>query len=185
MEFFDVVNKQGIPTGKTVTRKQAHEEGICHRTAQVWLVRTYEGRPQVLLQKRLSTKESYPNCYDISAAGHIHAGDEPLESALRELEEELGICAEAKELDYMGNHYIYREEVFNGRLFKDSEVGFVYIYDRPVDIESLVLQPDEVDSVRWFDLDVILEKVAKHSSDCCVAPGGIQLVRMWFENRKG
>ena len=43
-------------------------------------------------------KNSFPGCYDISSAGHISAGDEPLETALRELEEELGIKAEPEQL---------------------------------------------------------------------------------------
>ena len=45
----------------------------------------------LLLQNEAKKKDSFPGCYDISSAGHISAGDEPLETALRELEEELGI----------------------------------------------------------------------------------------------
>ena len=52
----------------------------------------------LLLQKRSKEKDSFPGCYDISSAGHISAGDEPLETALRELEEELGIKAEPEQL---------------------------------------------------------------------------------------
>ena len=37
--------------------------------------------------------------YDISSAGHVDAGDETLESALRELREELGIEAAKDEFD--------------------------------------------------------------------------------------
>ena len=48
--------------------------------------------------KTKQRKDSFPGCYDISSAGHISAGDEPLETALRELEEELGIKAEPEQL---------------------------------------------------------------------------------------
>lgn len=36
-------------------------------------------------------KESFPGRFDTSSAGHIQAGDEPLESALRELHEQCKI----------------------------------------------------------------------------------------------
>lgn len=35
MEIFDVIDKDGNPTGETVTREQAHTEGIPHRTAHM------------------------------------------------------------------------------------------------------------------------------------------------------
>ena len=58
----------------------------------------------LLLQKRSKEKDSFPGCYDISSAGHISAGDEPLETALRELEEELGIKAEPEQLKKVCMH---------------------------------------------------------------------------------
>lgn len=39
MEYFDIVDEQGNPTGQTVERKQAHRNNILHRTAHVWIVR--------------------------------------------------------------------------------------------------------------------------------------------------
>ena len=57
------------------------------------LIRYREDRrsADVLLQKRSENKDSFPGSYDISSAGHIPSGVDFLESALRELEEELGI----------------------------------------------------------------------------------------------
>ena len=93
MEFFDIINEAGEPIGQTVERSIAHAQGIRHRTAHIWIIREMEGRIQVLLQKRSTEKDSFPGRFDTSSAGHVQAGDEPLESALRELFEELGIKA--------------------------------------------------------------------------------------------
>lgn len=71
MEIFDVIDKDGNPTGETVTREQAHTEGIPHRTAHIWILRKKEGRIQVLLQKRSKNKDSFPGMFDTSSAGHI------------------------------------------------------------------------------------------------------------------
>lgn len=67
-----------------------HEDGDIHGTVHIWIRRKTEKGYDLLLQKRSKEKDSFPGCYDISSAGHISAGDEPLETALRELEEELG-----------------------------------------------------------------------------------------------
>jgi isopentenyldiphosphate isomerase len=93
MEFFDVVDLYGNPTGETVERTYAHTHAIRHRTAHIWIVRRAFGGVQILLQKRSADKDSFPGKYDTSSAGHIAAGHEPLESAIRELSEELGIEA--------------------------------------------------------------------------------------------
>lgn len=100
MELFDVIDSKGNPAGQIVSREKAHAEGIPHRTAHIWIIRKKEGRVQILLQKRSQNKDSFPGKFDTSSAGHIQAGDEPLESALRELKEELGISATPEQLHF-------------------------------------------------------------------------------------
>ena len=102
MELFDVIDSKGNPTGQIVSREKAHAEGIPHRTAHIWIIREKEGRVQILLQKRSQNKDSFPGKFDTSSAGHIQAGDEPLESAIRELKEELGISAVPEQLHFAG-----------------------------------------------------------------------------------
>ena len=147
MEYFDICDERGVPTGDTVARDAAHREGIRHRTAHVWVVRRWQGRWQVLLQKRSADKDSFPGKYDTSSAGHIRAGDEPLPSALRELEEELGIHAEPGQLRPAGHFDVRFEKEFHGRLFRDDEYANVYVYAGPVDIDALTLQAEEVERV--------------------------------------
>ena len=84
-EFLDIVDMTGTPTGEIVDRETAHREGILHRTSHLWILRRCNGVTEVLLQKRSKSKDSFPGCYDISSAGHIPAGIEWKESALREL----------------------------------------------------------------------------------------------------
>jgi 8-oxo-dGTP pyrophosphatase MutT (NUDIX family) len=44
----------------------------------------------VLLQRRSRYKDTHPNLLDVSCAGHVDAGENIVECALRELREELG-----------------------------------------------------------------------------------------------
>ena len=40
-------------------------------------------------------------------------------------------------------------------VFRDNEIPYVFLYRGTVDIDKLSLQEDEVDEVRWFDLDMV------------------------------
>jgi isopentenyldiphosphate isomerase len=115
MELLDVVDQNGNPTGEVVARTLAHTEGIRHRTAHVWLARRKKGQVEVLLQKRSAQKDSHPGCYDISSAGHIPAGIDFIPSAIRELQEELGVGIEASQLICCGDRDIFSRHMVRGK----------------------------------------------------------------------
>lgn len=185
MELFDICDEQGNPTGETVERSEAHAQGICHRTAHIWIAKKEHGRYKVLLQKRAMNKDSFPGRYDTSSAGHIQAGDEPLESAVRELGEELGIKAEAADLDFAGTFRIQYEKEFHGKMFRDNEVAFVFVYQKQVDIADMTIQKEELDGVCWFDLEDTYEACKDHDQKFCVPLGGLETVRRYLNERKG
>ena len=182
MEYFDIVDETGTPTGGIVSREDAHRDGILHRTAHVWIVREREGRTEVLLQKRSDDKDSFPGMYDTSSAGHIPAGDEPLDSAIRELREELGVTASGDDLEYAGSFRIQYEEWFHDRLFRDNEVTWVYVYAKPVG--SFTLQESEVSGVCWFDLDEVWGEIGSGDRRrLCVPEKGLEVLRKFLGKR--
>ena len=176
MEIFDICDEYGLPTGETVSRKEAHEQGIRHRTAHVWIIREKEGRCQVLLQKRSLQKDSFPGLLDTSSAGHIPAGDEPPVSAVRELKEELGIGALPEELEYAGQFPIRYERMFHGRPFRDNEIASVYILRRNISAEDITVQEEEIDSVGWYDLEDTYRKCLSGDPAYCVPIGGLNVL---------
>lgn len=184
MEYFDVVDLAGKPTGQTVAREIAHRDGIRHRTAHVWIVRPKQGGYDILLQKRSLDKDSFPGGYDTSSAGHIPAGDEPVCSALRELEEELGLRAAPEQLRFAGRFWIEYKERFHGSIFHDNEITWVYVYEEPLDIGTLTLQATEVDEVRWFDLEEVWQEVPVDQSRFCMPIAGLRVLRNWLVSRE-
>ena len=182
MELFDVIDSKGNPTGQIVSREKAHAEGIMHRTAHIWIIREMDGRVQILLQKRSQNKDSFPGKFDTSSAGHIQAGDEPLESALRELKEELGISAAPEQLHFAGTFPISFVKEFHGKVFRDEEVAFVYIYKEPVNTDELILQKEEVETVQWFDLEEVFMECEKRRDVFCVPVEGLKLVQRYLCN---
>ena len=181
MEYLDIVDENGLPTGQMISRADAHRDGIRHRTAHVWVIRKTESGYKILLQKRSMEKESFPGLYDTSSAGHIPAGDDPLPSALRELYEELGIVAVPEQLRFAGRFCIKYEKEFHGSLFKDNEITWVYVYDAPVDIGALTLQASEVDEVHWFDIETVWREIQTDRRRFCVPTGGLKMLRDYLE----
>ena len=182
MEVFDIVEEYGNPTGDIIERSLAHKEGVRHRTAHIWIVRKIEGKWQVLLQKRAQTKDSFPGRYDTSSAGHIQAGDEPLESAIRELQEELGIVASPEELKYAGTFNIKYEKEFHNKLFKDNEIAFVYVYLGEIDIDDIIVQEEELECVEWFDLEETYTECLAHNQKFCVPVKGLETARQYLDS---
>ena len=80
------------PTGKVKERGQVHKDGDWHRSVQVWVAQkdSTNNNVRVLMQRRSKYKDTHPNQLDVSCAGHVNAGDDILETTIRELEEELG-----------------------------------------------------------------------------------------------
>ena len=185
MEYLDVCDEKGQPTGGIVSRDKAHRDGIRHRTAHVWVIREEKGQIQVLLQKRSANKESFPGMYDTSSAGHIPAGCEPLDSALRELREELGIEAGEGQLRYLGAICNRYEAQFRGKIFRDNEYCSVYLYREPLDAESLHLQAEEVERVDWFDLEQVREEIEHSRERFCVPGASLDLLRRFLLTEQG
>ena len=86
------------------------------------------------------------------------------------MSEELGIQAQADDLTYIGTHYCETHTEFNNIPFHDRELSHIYIYDKPVDIDSLQLQTEEVDSVCWLDMNECLKKMQDSEFLHCIEP---------------
>lgn len=184
MELLDVLDENGDPSGLVRERTMVHMRGDYHRTSHVWVVRRRDGQYELLLQKRSAAKDSFGGCYDISSAGHIPAGEDYRESAVRELFEELGISADAGELRFIGFHEGWYEGTFNGKLFKNHEKSAVFLYERPVEESALVLQESEVESVLWMELHEIERAVREKRPDFCLFQDEVELLISCLEGRE-
>ena len=110
-----------------------------------------------------------PNVWDISAAGHVSAGETSRVGAVRELKEELGIDALPDELVYIGENrcdYSLR----NGT-YIDREIQDVYLANKDVIVDDLVLQPEEVVEAKWIYFTQ-LEKDLKFHQERYTDQGG-------------
>ena len=87
-EQFAIVDEMDRVTG-SAARSKVHGNNLRHRAVHLLI---FNRAGEVLLQKRSRWKDRHPNLWDSSAAGHVGAGEEYDASAVRELNEELGIA---------------------------------------------------------------------------------------------
>jgi O-acetyl-ADP-ribose deacetylase len=140
----------GVIGGPIKTKPEVHRDGNWHIAAHVWIV-TPGGR--VLLQKRSLEKENWPGYWDVSAAGHVSAGETAAEAAVRETFEELGLRVTPNQLRRIG---VSREQnVLRDGTYLDNEEHEIFIVEREVDLSMLTLQPGEVDEVQLVELDAL------------------------------
>ena len=176
MEYLDIVDENGIPTGETIERSLAHRTGVRHRTTHIWIVRKQGDRVQILLQKRSKNKDSFPGCYDISSAGHIPAGDDFAESGLRELEEELGLVIQKEELIDCGFHRVFTENEFHGIHYVDNQISKVFLLWKDIEVENLHLQEEEIESAMWMDFKECKDAVQNQTIPTCINISELELL---------
>jgi isopentenyldiphosphate isomerase len=129
-------------------RRRVHVERQVHRSIHVALL---DSQGRLIIQKRHRDKQTYPSCWDLSAAGHVEESDYGPggpdaeldrvygEVAARELEEELGVRVALTELGHHGPvEGVHYEQI---RLFTGASDGPF----RP--------QPDEVEELRHVTRD--------------------------------
>lgn len=148
-ELIDITTKNGIPTGKTALKSEAHKNGWFHATVHIWL---YTNDKKVLLQQRAFTKKVFPGIWDISVAGHIQAGESVLEAAKREVFEEIGLELSSNDFTKIGTR-IHQVKHENG--IEDNEFHHVFIAELRVDIKNLIIQKEEVEGIKLFDLSTL------------------------------
>ncbi|MYL33626.1 NUDIX domain-containing protein [Pontibacillus yanchengensis] len=146
METLKVFNEHRQETG-VASREEVHQKGLWHETFQCWFVSVEDGKPYVYLQKRSSTKQDFPNLFDITAAGHL-LSHETLQDGVREVEEELGLYVSFDEL-YSGGIKIDPVTLGN---FVDREFAHVFIYFCEKDIHDFTLQQEEVSGMIKVEL---------------------------------
>lgn len=157
MEYIDILNEKGEPTGEKKTRSDVHKYGYWHRVILILLINSKE---EILLQKRAANKEKNPNLWDLSCAGHLSSGDSSILGAMRELEEELGIKPNEQNMQLVAtirNSYQPKEG------FNENELQDIYLYRTDVEIKNIKMQEEEVSEVRFMPFEMYATEILNNN----------------------
>ncbi len=156
MEILDILNEDGKVIGSK-DRKQIYIDGDLHRTVHIWVINSNK---EILMQKRSPKKDTFPNLWALSTAGHIKSGDSSIETALRELKEELGIKVTEKELIYL---FSIRKNDIMGDITCNT-IDDVYLVNADLDCENTKLQFSELTDIKYVYYEY-LEQILKNKSE--------------------
>lgn len=88
VEWVDIVDDNNEVIAQA-TRKQMRAENLRHRATYIVV---HDGMGKILVQRRTNIKDFYPGFLDATAGGVVTQGENVLDSAKREAQEELGIA---------------------------------------------------------------------------------------------
>lgn len=166
MEFWDVCDSAGNPTGRRKIKGETFYDGEYHIAVEIWIV---DSNGRFLIQKRSSTCLLYPGIWSLTA-GRIQAGEDSFDGIIRETKEELGLDISRKELKHIarlnredGSHMIWdvflvRRDIKEEELFPDeqevAEVKWVSgkEMEQMIREESIFVYPEMMDFMRRIDL---------------------------------
>ena len=144
MELWDLYTADRIKTDRTMIRGGAHPTGYYRIVVHVCI---FNDHGQMLIQQRQPFKKGWSNLWDITVGGSAVSGDTSQTAAQRELQEELGI--------------VHSFENLRPALTINFPDGFddIYLIEKNADLSALHLQYEEVQNVRWADMDEILAMI--------------------------
>lgn len=147
-EMIDVLDENGAKTGEVLTRKEVHRLGLWHKIIVIAIINENN---QILMQQRSFAKDTNPGQWDISAAGHVSAGQTPLEASIREINEEVGIHVEDKNLRYILTH---KQERNVREDYIDKQIFDCYIAKvKEINMDDIILQESEVADAKLVTKD--------------------------------
>ena len=173
-EYFDVLNEFGEFTEEIATREECHEKGLWHRAVYGFI---FNNKGDVLLQKRSANKKLWPNLWDVTAGGHVLAGEFGSQALIREIREELGIDVTEEEVKYLvGSTSINIKGNIINKHFNEC-----YIVTKDIDISKIILQEEEVSDIKWFKKEEILNKINNNFDGITDKTGPWNFLKRYYE----
>ena len=174
-ELIDILDSKGNATGEVCLKSEAHNKGLWHASIHAWI---FTKNGQVLIQKRIENKDTFPGLWDVSVAGHIGAGEDPLLAARREIFEEVGFEIPPDSLNFIGTHSTDTER---SKDLIDREYHHTYIVELTVPFENLRIQIEEVSEIKLIPIDELLNSFLNTSSLSEYVPYSNEYLKIVFD----
>ena len=143
MEWLDVYDNEGKPTGRRIVRgdKSAILNENEHIAVGVIFIENDDG--EFLIQKTSKEKGGEFS----STGGHIDSGETPIQSIRREVEEELGINVDNENIESYGF------------LNYDMPLRFIFYLKKNINLKDVKVQKEEVDYVKYMSIEKITKLI--------------------------
>lgn len=141
----DVTDRNGIPTGQISNADEVNNLGYWHSGVRVII---YTPEREVLVQKRSHNMEMKPGMIEIGVGGMVDSGETPLESAVREVEEETSLVVSPEQLEFIGITRYNRHWKYRGQPKNNKSVIHTYLCQLSYE-QMVVVQSPQLNEVEW------------------------------------
>jgi 8-oxo-dGTP pyrophosphatase MutT (NUDIX family) len=158
-ELLDAFDDSLRPLGPR-PRDEVHRAGLWHPVFHCLVVRTTPPA-RVLLQRRPATARSFAGLLDLTATGHLLAGERPTDG-IRELTEEVGLVTAPDDLVALGTR-LMSDDAGEGR---NREIVHTFLLPDDTPLEAFELAGCDVDGVIEIEvaaLEAVLAGAASHA----------------------
>ena len=144
MEKWDLYDIDRNKTNRTWIRGEKLKSNDFHLIVHVCI---FNSNGDMLIQQRQSFKEGWPNKWDLTAGGSAIAGDTSQTAVQRELYEEIGLKINFQQI--------------RPHLTINFDNGFddIFLIEENVQLHTLTLQYEEVQSVKWAKMEEIFSMI--------------------------
>ena len=160
MELVDIYNNKHEKLNYTKGKKEL-VDGEFRLSCFVWIINDND---EILIQQRLATAKNCPNMWETASGGAI-AGEDSINGALRELNEELGISCNKDELQFIGSYA------------RINDFVEIFLLKSNISIKDLKLQEDEVQDAKWVSIDEFINMV----KDGIAINSGFDIFYMYYK----
>jgi isopentenyldiphosphate isomerase len=160
LEEIDVVDDEDRVVGRA-NRAEMRARGLRHRATYILV---FNSRNQIFVHRRTAGKDVYPSYFDVAVGGVVLRGETYDEAARREVKEEIGAAPNDLRC-ILPLRYEDQTNRVNGMVYSCTVDG------------PLTLQPEEIVSGEWLDLDHVIERV-QHDLFC---PDGVDALFRYLD----
>ncbi|MDD6212031.1 MAG: NUDIX domain-containing protein [Clostridiales bacterium] len=141
-EYWDIYDRERKKTEVCRKRGEQLNPGEYHLIVHVCI---FNHKNELMIQQRVASKKSWPNLWDVSAAGCVQAGEDSRQAAEREVREELGIQVDLS------------DEI--PKFSFSFEHGFDdwWMIQREFSEDELSLQKEEVKTAHWASREEVMK----------------------------
>lgn len=139
MELIDLYDRNGNRTGRVVDKDGEYQlsEDEYKLAVGMWIV---DGEGKIFLTRRSMEKSYAPGKWE-NPAGHVQAGEDPVDAIVRELFEETGIRVEPGQIVLLGDSRAW------------PYLGRDYGVRMQVDVKAVKFQKGETDGAKWVSFE--------------------------------
>ena len=134
-EYWDLYDEHRNKLERTHSSSEPLEKDTFHIVVNAWIMNSNN---EILLAQRHPDKW-LGGLWECSAAGGVLAGEDSLQAAIREAEEEIGVILSPSDAVLLQT--IVRKD--------RNDIRDTFLFNMDIDIKDLKLKPHEVSDVKW------------------------------------